>query len=87
MLSLADIERYHRDGYLFVEGVVPDEQVAALREVADDWVEAAHDVAANGDLFDLEPGHTRAHPQVRRVKNPTAVNQVYESVMRRRVRP
>lgn len=82
MLSLADIERYHRDGYLFVEGVVPDEQVAALREVADDWVEAARDVAANGDLFDLEPGHTRAHPQVRRVKNPTAVNQVYESVMR-----
>ncbi len=82
MLSLADIERYHRDGYLFVEGVVPDEQVAALREVADDWVEAAHDVAANGDLFDLEPGHTHAHPQVRRVKNPTAVNQVYESVMR-----
>lgn len=82
MLSLADIERYHRDGYLFVEGVVPDEQVAALREVADDWVEAARDVVANGDLFDLEPGHTHAHPQVRRVKNPTAVNQVYESVMR-----
>jgi phytanoyl-CoA hydroxylase len=81
VLGLEDIARYHRDGYLYVEDVVPDEQVAALREVADDWVEAARDVEVNGDLFDLEPGHTRAHPQVRRVKNPTAASQVYESVM------
>jgi phytanoyl-CoA hydroxylase len=81
VLSLADIERYHRDGYLVVEQVVPDEQVAALREVADGWVEAAREVKVNGDLFDLEPGHSSARPQVRRIKNPTGASQVYESVM------
>ena len=41
MLSLTDIEHYDRDGYLVVEDVLTDEQVAALRQGADDWVEAS----------------------------------------------
>ena len=82
MLSPAEIERYDRDGYLVVEHVVAPEQIVALRQMADDWVEASRDVEVNGDVFDLEPGHSRDRPQVRRIKNPAALNEVYDSVMR-----
>ena len=33
-------------------------------------------------LFDLEPGHTPANPQVRRVKNPAGNDDAYAAVMR-----
>jgi phytanoyl-CoA hydroxylase len=82
VLSPTDIEHYERDGYLVVEGVLADEQVAALRQAADGWVEASREVDINGDVFDLEPGHTRDHPHVRRIKNPAAVSEAYDSVMR-----
>ena len=82
MLSPTDIEHYERDGYLVVEDVLADQQVAALRQVADDWVQASREVEVNGDVFDLEPGHSHDHPQVRRIKNPAAVNEAYDSVMR-----
>ena len=82
MLSPTDIEHYDRDGYLVVEDVLTDEQVAALRQGADDWVEASRQVEANGDVFDLEPGHNGDRPHVRRIKNPAALNEAYDSVMR-----
>ena len=82
MLSPTDIEHYERDGYLVVEDVLTDEQVAALRQGADDWVESSRQVEANGDVFDLEPGHSRERPHVRRIKNPAAINEAYDSVMR-----
>ena len=82
MLSPTDIEHYERDGYLVVEDVLTDEQVAALRQGADDWVESSRQVEVNGDVFDLEPGHSRERPHVRRIKNPAAINEAYDSVMR-----
>jgi phytanoyl-CoA hydroxylase len=82
MLSPADIERYHTRGYLVVEDIVPPDQLQALRQVADDWVEASRDIEVNGDVYDLEPGHSRERPQVRRIKNPGANSETYDSVMR-----
>jgi phytanoyl-CoA hydroxylase len=82
VLSPTDIEHYERDGYLVVEDVLTNQQVAALRKVADDWVEASRAVEVNGEVFDLEPRHSPDHPQVRRIKNPAAVNEAYDSVMR-----
>jgi phytanoyl-CoA hydroxylase len=82
MLSSEEIERYRRDGYLVVDEVLSAGQVTALRRVADEWVEASRTVEANGDLFDLEPGHRPDRPQVRRIKNPASSSQEYDAVMR-----
>jgi phytanoyl-CoA hydroxylase len=82
MLNPEQVEQYRRDGYLVVERVLADGQVEALRRVADDWVEASRAVAVNGDVFDLEPGHSHDQPQVRRIKNPALNSQVYDAVMR-----
>lgn len=82
MLTPEQVEQYRQSGYLVVEQVLRDAQVEALRQVADDWVEASRTVGANGDVFDLEPGHSADHPQVRRIKNPALNSQAYDAVMR-----
>ena len=82
MLRPEEVEQYRRNGYLVVDQVVSDAQVAALRKVADEWVEASRTVEANGDVFDLEPGHSADQPQVRRIKNPAANSKDYDAVMR-----
>ena len=56
MLTPGQVEQYRQSGYLVVEQVLGDAQVEALRQVADDWVEASRTVGANGDVFDLEQG-------------------------------
>ena len=33
-------------------------------------------------MFDLEPGHTAAHPQLRRLKSPAAEDPVYDRTLR-----
>jgi phytanoyl-CoA hydroxylase len=81
-LSTAEVDRYRSEGYLVVEGVVPTAQIAALRRAADGWVEASRDVAVNGDVFDLEPDHSRDEPRVRRIKNPAAIDESFDAVMR-----
>jgi len=35
-------------------------------------------------VYDLEPGHTRAEPKVRRIKSPHKVHPAFDAVMRRR---
>jgi ectoine hydroxylase-related dioxygenase (phytanoyl-CoA dioxygenase family) len=82
MLTPKQVEQYRRDGYLVVEQVLGDGQIEALRRVADEWVEASRTVGVNGDVFDLEPGHSYYQPQVRRIKNPALNSQVYDAVMR-----
>jgi phytanoyl-CoA hydroxylase len=82
MLSPKQLEHYRQNGYLVVERVVSNAQIAALRQAADDWVEDSRTVEVNGDLFDLEPGHSRDRPQVRRIKSPAANSQAYDAVMR-----
>jgi phytanoyl-CoA hydroxylase len=82
MLSPGEVEHYRRTGYLVVDQVLSDTQVKALRQAADEWVEASRTVEVNGDVFDLEPGHCAEQPQVRRIKNPVSINQAYDAVMR-----
>ncbi len=40
MLSKSRVEFYRAHGYLVVEGVLTNARIAALRTVADRWVEA-----------------------------------------------
>jgi ectoine hydroxylase-related dioxygenase (phytanoyl-CoA dioxygenase family) len=82
VLSAGEVDQYRSKGYLVVEQVLSGAQVTALRQAADEWVEASRAVKDNGDVFDLEPGHGPEHPQVRRIKNPASIHQAYDAVMR-----
>jgi phytanoyl-CoA hydroxylase len=68
MLTDTQIETYHRDGYLVIPRLIEGPQLAELRAQTDHIVAEARGVAANDELYDLEPSHTAALPRVRRLK-------------------
>ena len=68
MLSDQQIETYRRDGYLVIPRLIQGEQLAQLRALTDRIVDEARGVAANDELYDLEPSHSAALPRVRRLK-------------------
>lgn len=68
MLTPQQVEAYRRDGYLVIPRLIQGEQLAELRALTDRIVDEARGVAANDDLYDLEPSHTPNLPRVRRLK-------------------
>ena len=68
MLTAQQIETYRRDGYLVIPRLIEGEQLAELRAITDRIVSEARGVAANDDLYDLEPSHSATLPRVRRLK-------------------
>ncbi|MEI6204203.1 MAG: phytanoyl-CoA dioxygenase family protein [Enhydrobacter sp.] len=68
MLTAQQIETYRRDGYLVIPRLIEGEQLAELRALTDRIVSEARGIAANDDLYDLEPSHSATLPRVRRLK-------------------
>ena len=68
MLTPQQIETYRRDGYLVIPRLIQGEQLNELRRLTDQIVAEARGVAANDELYDLEPSHSAAMPRVRRLK-------------------
>ena len=65
MISDAQLEAYRRDGFIVVANLL-----SALRQVIAELVAGAADVETHTAIYDLEPGHSRATPKVRRIKTP-----------------
>jgi phytanoyl-CoA hydroxylase len=82
MLAQEQIDFYHEQGYLGVEGVLSHDEVLALRRVTDEFVELSRMVKEHTEVFDLEPGHTSENPKLRRLKSPIGQHKVYDSMMR-----
>lgn len=68
MLTDTQIETYRRDGYLVIPRLIDGAQLDELRALTDRIVAEARGVAANDELYDLEPSHTATLPRVRRLK-------------------
>ena len=81
MLTSKQIEFYHENGYLGVEGVLSTDEVAELRRVTDEFVQLSAAVSDHTDVFDLEPGHTPEAPKLRRLKNPIEQHEVYRNCL------
>jgi ectoine hydroxylase-related dioxygenase (phytanoyl-CoA dioxygenase family) len=82
MISNDDVERYRRDGYIVVPNLLDEAQRATLQRVIDGWMEGAARIDTHDDIYDLEPGHTRAAPRVRRIKAPHRVDPHFLEVVR-----
>ncbi|NJN83056.1 MAG: phytanoyl-CoA dioxygenase family protein [Caldilineaceae bacterium] len=82
MLTQDQIDFYHENGYLGVEGVLSDSEVNDLRRVTDEFVAASAAVTEHTDVFDLEPTHTPEEPRLRRLKSPVKQHEVYDRTMR-----
>lgn len=81
MLTPDQIEAYHRNGYIGVEGVLSPAEVQELRDVTDGWIEKSRRVTESDDVFDLEPTHSADEPKLRRIKNPIEVDAVYRNTL------
>jgi phytanoyl-CoA hydroxylase len=81
MLTSEQINFYHENGYLGVEGVLSAKEVAELRRVTDGFVQLSGSVTEHTDVFDLEPEHTPDSPKLRRLKNPVLHHDLYKKTL------
>ncbi len=82
MLTSQQVDFYHENGYLGVNGVYSRDEMDELRRVTDDFVEQSRGVTDHTEVFDLEPGHTAESPRLRRLKNPIQHHPVYDDALR-----
>ena len=82
MLTAEEIAFYHKNGYIVVENVLSDDELAALRRVTDEFVERARGIDESDEVFDLEPNHSAERPRLRRIKDPIAQHAVYDQIFR-----
>lgn len=82
MLSQEQVDFYQDNGYLGVEDVLSDDEIAELRRVTDAFVEASRQVTRTDKVFDLEPGHTPDNPQLRRLIDPSRQHDAYARGLR-----
>ena len=74
---------YRRDGFIVVPGLVTGDELAEIRSVIADLVAGASGIDVHTDVYDLEPGHRRGAPQVRRIKQPHAVHPAFARLVRK----
>src|SRR5262245_46860309 len=84
MISDDQRAAYRRDGFIVVPDLLSRNEVAEVRSVIAALVAGAAEVDTHTDVYDLEPGHARGAPQVRRIKQPHKVHPVFERVVRKR---
>ena len=81
MLTREQIDFYHEYGYLSVENVLSEDEVAELRIVTDEFVEKSREVTEHTSEFDLEPSHTTDKPRLRRLKSPILLHDLYRQLL------
>ncbi len=89
VLTQTQIDAFWRDGVLTVENAVSPDQLAAMREEFEGWIEESrahrNDYGETMDgraRFSVEPGHSAEKPALRRVQSPEEVSDVFLDTMR-----
>ena len=84
MIAQWQIEQFHQQGYLVVEGVLSAADIATLQSDFDGWVEESRrHASAWGETldgrprFDIERDHAPDHLSLRRVASPTEISEAY----------
>ena len=80
VLTQAQRELYHTNGYLVVDRLVDSDTVARLNQVTDTFIEQSRDRTQSDTTFDLAPEHTRDAPMIRRIKRPDEQHPLYWEV-------
>jgi phytanoyl-CoA hydroxylase len=89
VLSQEQKKTFWRDGFLIVEEAVSPKELAMLRVEFGVWLEESRlqqkDYGETIDgraRFDLQPGHSKETPALRRVQSPEEISEVFANVMR-----
>ncbi len=69
-LTKSQIEQYHEEGYVALEGAVPADIMAEMKRLTDELVAKSKDVTKSDAQYDLDVDHTPDNIHVRRLKKP-----------------
>ena len=87
-LSEDQIQHFAEFGYLICPSGIDDSLLKRLDDQVDNWIELSRQYESNFGTtvdgkarFDLEVGHTRETPKLRRVANPVDVSEDFQEVL------
>ena len=87
-LSEDQIRHFAEFGYLICQSSIDDSLLKRLDDQVDNWIEQSRQHESNFGTtvdgkarFDLEVGHTRETPKLRRVANPVDVSENFQEVL------
>lgn len=88
MLTEAQKQTYLDQGFVLIPGAISADKIAAMGKELQSWIEESRNheknygTMLNGKArFDLEPGHSKEHPKLRRINNPVDISQAYRDVL------
>jgi len=81
-LSPSQIESYRAKGYVAVENVITDVELAEIDAVVEELVEASRTVASENDVYIMEEGHSADTPKLARIQSPSKQHAVFERLSR-----
>ena len=82
MLTDKQKEFYQDNGYLMVENVVTPEQLARLRQITHDLIEASRTITESDDRYDLDEGHSAQTPRLTRIKLPHKQHPYFDEILK-----
>ncbi len=80
MITNEQINYYKDKGYLVVENAIPQDKLKELQKVTDEYVANSKDVVVNDEVYDLADDHSSTNPNLRRIKNPHLLHDVYKNI-------
>ena len=80
MITNEQINYYKDKGYLVVENAIPQDKLEELQKVTDEYVANSKDVVVNDEVYDLADDHSSTNPNLRRLKNPHLLHDVYKNI-------
>ena len=80
MITNEQINYYKDKGYLVVENAIPQDKLKELQKVTDEYVANSKDVVVNDEVYNLADDHSSTNPNLRRLKNPHLLHDVYKNI-------
>lgn len=80
MLTRDQIASYEENGFLVIEDILPQSDIARARQVVAEFVERSRAVTQHDSVYDLEPGHSAEQPRVRRLKDPCSLDPIFSQI-------
>ncbi len=82
MITEAEIDQYHRDGVLFVDNALTNEQLQELQSVTANLIEKSGRITQSNDQYDLDAGHSATRPRLTRIKLPHLLDPIFWQIVR-----
>jgi len=79
-LSADQRESYFENGYILLPGFLDAQWLDRLNRVTDEFIEESRTVTESNAKFDLQPGHSAAAPQLRRLSFPVDYHETYRAL-------